>query len=624
MNQRSLVFLGLAAALCSALLLGYVLFKIENSRTTFSWNNSQSGIPVFLYTHQNSLNLFRFSQAVSDYQAHKNELIADKLKKEYLREFDILWSALVSLRQFTGTAMTSELDEFRNISREELNILDPLMKKDVNLSSKELNQTLATTKELMQDNIRLGVAHGQRIARINRQITDNIEHLQHLSHLLSLTLFISLASTFFLIWRLRLQDKKQAQQLRTAHEQLTVLVEDLRSGQEETRSKNQFLAAVSHDLRQPLHALGLFLNSLERSVKGTEGHRLLDKIRSSTASLNGLFNGLLDISRLDAGVVEVESGNISLQRLFNELRSEYSETAEDQNTRLHISNAPHYVVSDNMLLTRIVRNLVENALLHAPGSEIRVEAQEYKASSGDTSVINGSQSNPAAEHGEIEIIVSDTGPGIPEVQREVVFSEYYQLNNPERDRNKGLGLGLSIVKRLSNLLEHNLQLTNNPAGGTIFKIRLPISDPEELKSVHAIETSMQQVQNSFPGLCVVVIDDEADIRDGMKITLGNAGCDVHACESAEQARAIVVNNELTPNLIIADYRLREGETGDAAVELLREELSEEIPALLITGDTSPTRLKEATESQIRLLHKPVLPNELFQVIGEVAYSNSLQ
>lgn len=614
MKQRSLIFLGLAAALCSALLLGYVYFKIENSRTTFSWFNSQGGIPVSLYTHQNSLNLFRFSQALSTYHTNINEPNADQLKKEYLREFDILWSALVSLKQFRGDAKNPELDQLRSISRKELDALDPLMRPDVNLSEEQCKEILATAKSLIQANVRLGVSHGQRLARNNRKINENIAHLQHLSLLLTLTLLISLASTCFLIWRLNLHDRKQTRQLRTAHEQLTVLVEDLRSGQEETRSKNQFLAAVSHDLRQPLHALGLFLNSLEESVTGTEGHQLLEKIRSSTASLNGLFNGLLDISRLDAGVVEVETVHLSLHRLFDELRSEYSEAAENQNSQLYISTAQHYVVTDVLLLTRILRNLIENALLHAPGSQIRVEAREYKQPCSVTQTRDS----------EIEITVSDTGPGIPEVKREVVFSEYYQLNNPERDRNKGLGLGLSIVKRLSTLLEHDLELSDNPGGGTIFKIRLPAGNAHEFKSIRAMDTPMHDPQNSFPGLCVVVIDDEADIRDGMTITLSNAGCDVHACESAEEAREIVVSNELTPDLIIADYRLREGETGDAAVELIREELSEDIPALLITGDTSSTRVKEAAESQIRLLHKPVLPNELFQVIGEVAYSNSHQ
>ena len=614
MKQRSLIFLGLAAAICSALLLGYVYFKIENSRTTFSWFNSQGGIPVSLFTNQNSLNIFRFSQAISDYHAHMDEPNADQLKKEYLREFDILWSALVSLKQFRGDAQNPELDQLRDISRKELDALDPLMQRDVNLNDEQLKGVLAKTKSLIQTNIRLGVSHGQRLARNNRQINENIAHLQHLSLLLTLTLLISLASTCYLIWRLRLQDRSQTQQLRTAHEQLTVLVEDLRSGQEETRSKNQFLAAVSHDLRQPLHALGLFLNSLEKSVSGTEGHQLLDKIRSSTASLNGLFNGLLDISRLDAGVVEVETGHLGLHELFDELRFEYSEAAENQNTQLYISNAQDYVVTDGLLLTRILRNLIENALLHAPGSQIRVEAREYK----------GPFDNAPQKDSEIEIIVSDTGPGIPEAKREVVFSEYYQLNNPERDRNKGLGLGLSIVKRLSTLLEHDLELSDNPGGGTIFRIRLPEGNAHEFKSIRAMDAPIHDAQNSFPGLCVVVIDDEADIRDGMTITLSNAGCEVHACESAEEARSIVVSNELTPDLIIADYRLREGETGDAAVELIREELSEDIPALLITGDTSSTRVKEASESQIRLLHKPVLPNELFQVIGEVAYSNSYQ
>jgi len=175
------------------------------------------------------------------------------------------------------------------------------------------------------------------------------------------------------------------------------------------------------------------------------------------------------------------------------------------------------------------------------------------------------------------------------------------------------------VKRLSDLLGHQISLSDDQGNGTVFTLYLP-QGQRRLCAEHS-RNNVPEIfaQLDLDGLQIMVIDDEADIRDGMEITLTDVGCRVFTCESAASAQSLLVELDLIPDLIIADYRLREGKTGSEAVELLRDELNQDIPAFLISGDTSAIRVKEASDSGIRLLHKPVTPTELFEVINEVAY-----
>jgi len=475
-------------------------------------------------------------------------------------------------------------------------------------------------------NTKLGNAHFTRYSKTSDQVNRSIEQLSKLAENSLITLLLSISIIGFLFWRLRKRDQQQAHQLATAHQQLTVLVEDLRSGQAERRSRNQFLAAVSHDLRQPLHALGFFLNSLEKNITTVDGTKLLEKIRSSTTALNGLCNSLLDISRLDAGVVEVDSQHVPITELFKLLKEEHQNAAAENNVELQVEYVELYVISDRLHLLRILRNLVENAILHAPDSTVTLQAKSIDGTASSTHATTLPSSGDATADfsiGEnskyVEISVRDTGPGIPLAEREVVFSEYYQLKNPERDRNKGLGLGLSIVKRLSDLLGHQISLSDDQGNGTVFTLFLPQGEHRLCAEHDRNNVPEISAQLDLDGLQVLVIDDEADIRDGMEITLNDAGCRVLTCDSAASAQSLLVELDLIPDLIIADYRLREGKTGSEAVELLRDELNQDIPAFLISGDTSAIRVKEASDSGIRLLHKPVTPTELFEVINEVAY-----
>lgn len=631
MKEKPIIFFGLVTVLGCVALLIYISLQIEHARERISWTNAVYGVGMFNHTNQTANNIYQLSNALQNYRAASDKEERQQYKDRYLDSFDILWGNIVSLKQIDKMKSIDQIETLKVNARALLQKLDPSMKPEVVLSDEQISEFISELSSLFNLNKNVGNTHFIEFSATSDEVDLGIAKLQRVSRLLIATFGIALVTIFVLLWRIRSSEHQQARQLKSAHDQMTLLVNDLRSGQAEKRAKNQFLAAASHDLRQPLHALGLFLNSLEKKIKDNDAQRLLGKIRSSTQALHGLFDSLLDISRLDAGVVEVNKKHISLETMFHVLREEFSESALQNSISLKVEATDLIVYTDEVLFLRILRNLVENSFLHAPGSDIRLSAalttptESAILSGKNPAITDKAPSVPVAtkssEHNDLNLVrlsLSDTGPGIPQSQHQLVFSEYYQIKNPERDRNKGLGLGLSIVKRLSDLLQHDLQLESRPAKGTTFYISLQQGLRENLDQ--SISAAMKSVDPSsdIGGLTIVVIDDEIDIRTGMEVILENAGCRVLTSESADEANRLLVETNLIPDIIIADYRLRDNKTGSEAVSEIREELNREIPAFLITGDTSPIRVREASESGIRILHKPVLPDVLFRVIDEVA------
>jgi signal transduction histidine kinase len=350
------------------------------------------------------------------------------------------------------------------------------------------------------------------------------------------------------------------------------------------RAKSSFLAAASHDLRQPVHALGLFVGAL-RGVKRmpAEGARLIEQMEASTTALDSLFSALLDISRLDAGVVEVHQRPFQMGPLIERICRDYREEASAKGVRLIAMPCRAVVRSDPLLLERILRNLVANAVRHTLSGRVLAGCRRRGA--------------------YLQVEVWDTGPGIPSDKQELVFQEYYQLGNPERDRARGLGLGLAIVRRLTTLIGASLRLRSEVGRGSCFAIDVPLSTGAE-----PVGEALQQPESGAlaRGL-VVVIDDELAIRQAMTRLLEAWGHTVVAAGGSDEAVERLAGVADRPDLIISDFRLRDGEDGIAAIELLRSEYNEAIPAMLITGDTAPDRLREAQASGLLLLHKPV-PN----------------
>jgi signal transduction histidine kinase/ActR/RegA family two-component response regulator len=358
-------------------------------------------------------------------------------------------------------------------------------------------------------------------------------------------------------------------------------------------AKSSFLAAASHDLRQPVHALGLFVGALRGVAMPPEGHRLLEQIETSTSAMDGLFAALLDISRLDAGVVEPHPRAFAIGPLLDRICRDHVDEAKAKGVSLVCAPCSLVVETDPVLMERIVRNLVSNAVRYTDRGRILVGCRRQGAM--------------------VWAQVWDTGLGIPADQHERVFQEYYQLGNSERDRTKGLGLGLAIVRRLTDLLGCGLTLRSQPGRGSCFEVAVPLAmgvaavgqaDPPEPSGALAL------------GL-VVVVDDEQAIREATSALVRGWGHDVVAAGSGDEAIRRLSTCSLRPALLICDYRLRDGENGIAVIERLRSEYNEALPAILITGDTAPARLAEAQASGLLLLHKPVSNGKLRAAIGRL-------
>jgi signal transduction histidine kinase len=362
--------------------------------------------------------------------------------------------------------------------------------------------------------------------------------------------------------------------------------------EEANHAKSRFLAAASHDLRQPLHTLSLYSAALKLQTPGGGAGEIATHINKALGSLSALVDSLLDISKLDAGAVQPERQCVSVHALIERIEADYRPVANAKGLEFHVAAAEVWVDTDPVLLERLVRNLVDNAF-------------KYTASGGVTL---------AAEPGErtARIVVRDTGPGIPASERERIFEEFYQIGNPERDRSQGLGLGLAIVRRLAYLLELEVELQSELGKGSTFTVTMALAREGRAETRAPIAPTAADAR-ALDGVGVLVIDDEPDVRSGMRTLLEHLGCRVAVCGGHAEAAKLLDDGTLEPDLIVADFRLRGHENGIDTVRRLRVRLGE-VPALLVSGDTAPERLREAQWSGLPLLHKPVSAEKLTEAM----------
>jgi len=370
------------------------------------------------------------------------------------------------------------------------------------------------------------------------------------------------------------------------------LVEQLRAEKDKAETANhdktRFLASASHDLRQPVHALTLFTHALRQELQEAKAIALIEDMGRSIEALNQLLVSLLDISKLDAGIVKPNMTHFDLHDLIEVLETEYAPQAQAKGLSFQVHAEDDLIVhSDRALLETMLRNLVSNALRYTYRGGIEVLFKK--------------------QAGEIRAAVRDTGIGIAPEQQEDIFREFYQVTNPERDRSKGLGLVLAIVKRLAAWLGHGIALESEFGKGACFTI--VIAAGERAAMAPPEEPPPYLGQRDIHGLRVLVIDDEAAVRDGMQAVLAGWGCETILAASGEEALEKLQDGE-PPHAIISDYRLREGKDGAQAIESLRSTFGWAIPAMIVTGDTDPARLREARASGNALMHKPVQPAKL--------------
>lgn len=378
--------------------------------------------------------------------------------------------------------------------------------------------------------------------------------------------------------RLRCENEQLVDELKR---QNTIAEQARVRAEEASRSKSRFFAAANHDLRQPLHSLGLFATALRNGAVDESGRKLIDQILLCTESLEQLFDNLLDISRLDAGQVEVKRETVSANAVLDRIRSTFSVPAQEKGLRLRVRRSKALLTSDSTLLLRMLSNFVSNAIRYTDQGCVLVACRQR----GTKALIE----------------VWDTGIGIQPEQHERIFEEFYQLNNPERDRTRGLGLGLATVKRIASLLDHPLRLRSTPGRGSRFIIEVPMADPEKVQSIAA--TIEQKVPNLLRGKLIVVIDDEASVRLGMQSLLESWGCKCITAMDAAGALQHLAGR--IPDFVIADLRLRGEDTGIEAIRQLRAELGDSIPAVLISGDTAIEQLRKVSAAGLTIMHKPL-------------------
>jgi signal transduction histidine kinase len=365
-----------------------------------------------------------------------------------------------------------------------------------------------------------------------------------------------------------------------------------RNAEQANAAKTRFLAAASHDLRQPIHALGLLFATLAERVRAPATAPVLEQIDSALDAVDSMLNSLLDISKLDAGVVKPEVAPVSLAGLLRRINDEHQPVARLTGNRLRVRGGDAVVASDAAMLQRILANLVSNALRYTANGCVLVAARRRGAA--------------------VRIEVYDTGPGIPENALEDIFLEFHQLGNPERDRRKGLGLGLAIVKRLADLLDHPVEVRSTVGKGSRFTVTVPLSAAAAPCRAEPAAGGVSGVD--LHGRRVLVLDDDVSVLEAMRSLLEGWGCAVVTTASPEEAESALSGAERLPDALIVDYRLRQHASGIDTVRRLHALAGSRIPALVITGDTAPDRLREAQESGYPLLHKPVRAVQLRAVL----------
>ena len=351
-------------------------------------------------------------------------------------------------------------------------------------------------------------------------------------------------------------------------------------------AKSKFLAAASHDLRQPVQSLVFLLAVLKRQQM-TEPlvAKAVAGMEDALAGLSNLLNAILDISRIDAGVVVPHMKNADIGAIVQRLGAEYANRCGHKNLKLRCHcRSDLYAITDSVQLERIIRNLIENAIFYTERGTLLLSARR----SGDRLRIN----------------VLDTGIGIPESKLTYIFEEFYQVQNPARNFKQGLGLGLAIVKRLARLIGAEIKVRSREGRGSLFTVWLPASAASSTLSIDSDGC------NPIAGRHIMLIEDNPKVRTGFQLLLESWNCTVSCAESGEQALEICKQKGWRFDAIIADHRLGAGMSGTQTAIQIAKDAGRSIPTLIVTGDTAPERIAEIHASGFEIMHKPVAPDDL--------------
>ncbi len=350
-------------------------------------------------------------------------------------------------------------------------------------------------------------------------------------------------------------------------------------------AKSKFIAVASHDLRQPLHAINVYLELINLDNLATVEKKSLDKIKSSITTLNAMFDSLLNISKLDADAMQVNYRIFRLDELGTTIRDLTEAKAHSKGLRFHVSYSNLMVRGDKLLLQQIITNLVSNAIQYTEHGEVNVRL--------------------VSEHDCLNIEVSDTGCGIAGSEQDHIFNQFYRTDNT-RALHDGLGLGLSIVKRLCSLINADIRVISEPGKGATFIVTtpFPVSVNEDQINVTQPVRKIPDIHRSLQGKCIAVIEDNPIIVEAYKQTLANKGAYVHVLSEFTHELDLQLATMDRIDCILSDYRLSQT-TGDLLIQKLRDNYNEEIPAIIVTADTSPSHINFFAALNVQVMHKPV-------------------
>lgn len=379
------------------------------------------------------------------------------------------------------------------------------------------------------------------------------------------------------------------------HQTLTELEQARLAAVTANIAKSRFLAAASHDLRQPMHALNLYLGTIAEERLPEQVRTQFNNARQCARSVDDMFRALLDISKLDSGTIQPKVSVFSIALIFEAIKVQFELEAFVKGLTLRVVPSSACLCSDPAMVERILCNLVANAVRYTERGKILVGCRR--------------------KGGMLRLAVYDTGPGIAADQQRAIFDEFFQLDNPERDRTKGLGLGLAIVERLAKLLDAPVTLVSQPGRGSMFAVDLPYASLAEQAQPPALQPIT--VSRNLAGAFIIVIDDEVAILDATRSLLEQWGYSVITAVSGREALDRLAAGNHKPDAIICDYRLRGHENGIDLIHDLRKKFNDDIPALLITGDTAPARIRELDASGLNWLYKPLDTEQLRGALQEL-------
>lgn len=399
--------------------------------------------------------------------------------------------------------------------------------------------------------------------------------------------------------RLRFESEQAAETLRAHAEAETVLhdrtEQALKVAEQACADKTRFLAAASHDLRQPVHAISLFVAALKLENFDTRAKYLVDRLDRSLAGLDELFNRLLDISRIDAGVITPSARVFEAHPIGQTLETRFAPMAGNKALRFHV-HCPKglFLHTDAELLIELIMNLLSNAFRYTERGGVLLAFRPRQD--------------------RVLVQVWDTGCGIPDDNLDRIFDEFVQLNNPSRDRRKGLGLGLAIVKRLSGILDCPLRVRSTPGKGSVFEIEVARST--KLSAADYAATQAEQAEQDLSGMLVLVVDDEIDILAAMEAILSSWGCFAILARSIDEALKYVDSSLRYPDVLITDHRLGDHKTSFDVVRALSAVVPYEIPVVVISGEANSTLEREVQDMGWLFMNKPVNAAGLYHVLQQ--------